>query len=159
MKQFKLLLSLIIIFLISDIFPQYQLIDAFPGLPQGFSSPVDLQNAGDCTNRLFVVEQAGIIKVFENRSDVTSTKIFLDITDRVTSGSELGLLGLAFHPDYESNGYFFVNYTAPSPRRTIISRFQVSAVNPDSADKNTELVLLTQSQPFSNHNGGQISFG
>ncbi|HSP87854.1 MAG TPA: PQQ-dependent sugar dehydrogenase [Ignavibacteriaceae bacterium] len=158
MRSVKLLFIVLIIIFSREISAQYQLQQAFPNLPN-FSSPIDLQNAGDCTNRLFVVEQQGIIKVFENRSDVSTVKTFLNITDRVTSGSETGLLGLAFHPDYENNGYFYVNYTAPTPLRTVISRFQVSTTNPDSADKNTELILLTQSQPFSNHNGGQISFG
>jgi len=130
---------------------------AFPNLT--FSSALDLQNAGDGTNRLFAVERNGIIKVFANHPDVSSTKIFLNITDRVTAGGETGLLGLAFHPDYETNGYFYVNYTAPSPLRTVISRFKVSSSNPDSADKNSELILLEYNQPFSNHNGGCVAFG
>jgi glucose/arabinose dehydrogenase len=130
---------------------------AFPNLT--FSSALDLQNAGDGTNRLFAVERNGIIKVFANQPDVSSTKIFLNITDRVTAGGETGLLGLAFHPDYETNGYFYVNYTAPSPLRTVISRFQVSSSNPDSADKGSELILLEYNQPFSNHNGGCVAFG
>ena len=71
----------------------------------------------------------------------------------------MGLLGLTFHPDYENNGYFYVNYTVSNPRKTRISRFQVSSENPDSADKNTEVILLTFNQPFSNHNGGWIGFG
>ncbi len=155
----QIILFFLVLYL-SDLFgqPQYEVTDAFPNLP-GFSSPIDFQNAGDCTNRIFVVERSGIIKVFTNNPAVTSTKTFLNITDRVTSGSELGLLGLAFHPDYENNGYFYVNYTAPSPRRSVISRFSVSTTNPDSADKNTEIILFTQEQPYSNHNGGQISFG
>ncbi|MEP0860130.1 MAG: PQQ-dependent sugar dehydrogenase [Ignavibacterium sp.] len=135
---------------------QYNFQLAFPNLT--FTSPVDLQNAGDGTNRLFVVEQAGRIKVFPNNSSATTSKTFLDITDRVTSGGETGLLGLAFHPNYETNGYFYVNYTAPSPLRTVISRFQVTS-NPDSADKNSELILLTFNQPYSNHNGGCVAFG
>ncbi len=136
---------------------QYNFEVAFPNLT--FSSALDLQNAGDGTNRLFAVERAGRIKVFQNQSTVNSTKMFLDITDRVTSGSETGLLGLAFHPNYDSNGYFYVNYTAPSPLRTVISRFQVSSTNPDSANKNSELILLTYNQPYSNHNGGCVAFG
>ena len=136
---------------------QYNFQVAFPNLT--FSNPLDLQHAGDGSNRIFVVEQAGRIKVFPNNSSVTTTKTFLDITDRVTSGGETGLLGLAFHPNYESNGYFYVNYTAPSPLRTVVSRFQVSPTNPDSADKNTEQILLTFNQPYSNHNGGCVAFG
>lgn len=136
---------------------QYNFEVAFPNLT--FSSALDLQNAGDSSNRLFAVERSGIIKVFPNQSNVSATKTFLNITDRVTSGGETGLLGLAFHPDYETNGYFYVNYTAPSPLRTVISRFQVSSTNPDSADKNSELILLSYNQPFSNHNGGCVAFG
>ncbi len=135
---------------------QYNFQVAFPNLT--FTSPVDLQNSGDGTNRLFVVEQAGRIKVFPNNSSVSTSKIFLDITDRVTSGGETGLLGLAFHPNYENNGYFYVNYTAPSPLRTVVSRFHVTS-NPDSANKNSELILLTFNQPYSNHNGGCVAFG
>ncbi|WP_337866042.1 PQQ-dependent sugar dehydrogenase [Ignavibacterium sp.] len=136
---------------------QYNFQEAFPNLT--FSNPLYLDHAGDGSNRIFVVEQAGRIKVFPNNSSVTTTKLFLDITDRVTSGGETGLLGLAFHPNYENNGYFYVNYTAPSPLRTVVSRFQVSPTNPDSADKNTEQILLTFNQPYSNHNGGCIAFG
>src|SRR3989339_1908631 len=154
----KLRLILISVILTSSYsLGQYQLQDAFPDLP-AFSSPVDFQNAGDCKDRVFVVEQPGIIKVFENKSDISATKTFLNITDRVTSGGELGLLGLTFHPDYEHNGYFYVYYTAPSSLRSVVARYQVTA-NPDSADKNSEVGLLTQNQPFSNHNAGQLSFG
>jgi glucose/arabinose dehydrogenase len=148
---------LILILIHSTISAQYDFEAAFPNLT--FSSALDLQNSGDGTNRIFVAEQDGIIKVFPNEQNVTSAKIFLDITDRVTSGGETGLLGLAFHPDYESNGYLYVNYTAPDPLRTVISRFQVSSTNPDSADKNTEQILLEYNQPFSNHNGGCVAFG
>ncbi|HEX9252965.1 MAG TPA: PQQ-dependent sugar dehydrogenase [Ignavibacteriaceae bacterium] len=152
----KFILSLLVLLTISN-YAQYDLEAAFPNLT--FSSPLNLQNAGDGTNRLFVVEQNGVIKVFQNLSNVTASKTFLNITDRVTSGGETGLLGLAFHPDYENNGYFYVNYTAPNPLRTVISRFQVSSTNPDSADKNSELIILTYDQPFSNHNGGCTAFG
>ena len=136
---------------------QYNFEVAFPNLT--FSSALNLQNAGDGTNRLFVVEQSGIIKVFPNQSNASTTRTFLNITDRVTAGGETGLLGLAFHPDFENNGYFYVNYTAPSPLRSVISRFKVSTSNPDSTDKNSELILLTYNQPYSNHNGGCLAFG
>ncbi|QQS37601.1 MAG: PQQ-dependent sugar dehydrogenase [Ignavibacteriales bacterium] len=153
----KLLLSFVILFSFYIQTPaQYQLQDAFPNLT--FTNAVDFQNAGDGTDRIFIVEQAGVIRVFQNNPNATTTKVFLDITDRVSSGGEMGLLGLAFHPDYENNGYFYVNYTTSSPRNTKVSRFQVTS-NPDSADKNTELNLMTISQPYSNHNGGQTSFG
>ena len=154
--KLKYILLLLIIVQINN-FAQYDFEVAFPNL--NFSSALDLQNSGDGTNRLFAVEQGGRIRVFENQTNVNTTKLFLDITDRVTAGGETGLLGLAFHPDYETNGYFYVNYTAPSPLRTIISRFSVSFSNPDSADKNSELILLTYNQPYSNHNGGCVAFG
>lgn len=150
----------VILFLIlihSTISAQYNFEVAFPNLT--FNSALDLQNSGDGTNRIFVIEQDGIIKVFPNEQNVTSTKIFLDITDRVSSGGETGLLGLAFHPNYEINGYFYVNYTAASPLRTVISRFQVSSTNSDSAVKTSELILLEYNQPYSNHNGGCVAFG
>jgi glucose/arabinose dehydrogenase len=137
---------------------QFQVESAFPSLT--FIRPVDLQHANDQSNRLFVVEQSGIIKVFQNDPQVSSAGEFLNITGRVNdSGNEEGLLGLAFHPDFQTNGYFYVNYTTNQPDRTVISRFSVSATNPNLADPNTELIILEFSQPHSNHNGGQIAFG
>ncbi len=156
MKRCTLTLVFVITMsMMSTLIAQYQLQNAFPSL--SFSSPVDLQHAGDGTDRIFVVEQAGRIKVFPNLPNQSTTKMFLDITDRVSSGGEMGLLGLAFHPNYANNGYFYVNYTTSNPRTTRISRFSVTS-NPDSADKNSELILLSFSQPYSNHNGGQIAF-
>lgn len=130
--------------------------EAFPNL--SFERPVDLQHAGD--DRLFVVEQRGIISVFVNSEDVTARETFLDIEDQVEdSGNEEGLLGLAFHPDYAINGYFYVNYTASGPDRTVVSRFKTDPSNPDKAVKDSETIVLEFSQPYSNHNGGQVSFG
>jgi len=129
---------------------------AFPQL--AFSQPVGIYNAKDATNRLFVVEQAGRIQVFQNSATASAT-VFLDITDRVLFGGEQGLLGLAFHPNFASNGYFYVDYVAPSPTRTVISRYTVNPAAPNVADKSSELVLLEISQPFSNHKGGQLAFG
>lgn len=130
---------------------------AFPHL--SFSNPLDLQHPGDGSGRLFVVEQGGRIKVFANDASATEAATFLDITDQVVSGGERGLLGLAFHPGYEANGYFYVNYTAPDPLRTVISRFRVSADDPNRADAASESILLSFPQPFGNHNGGQVRFG
>jgi len=153
----NLLYVIILLFMTGkSINAQFTLQNAFPNL--SFSSPVFLTHADDSTDRIFVLEQEGRIKVFPNSQTVTTTITFLNITDRVAYGGEMGLLGLAFHPDYENNGYFYVNYTADNPRRTIISRFQVTS-NPDSADKNSEFQLLTFSQPYTNHNGGWIGFG
>lgn len=131
---------------------------AFPSLE--FTRPVDLQHPGDGSDRIFIVEQAGIIHVLENRPDVTDTEVFLDIRDRVNDqGNEEGLLGLAFHPAFEENGYFYVDYTAANPRRTVIARYRVDPADPNQADPESETVLLEVDQPYSNHNGGQIAFG
>ncbi len=124
-----------------------------------FSSPVYLTYAPDGTDRLFVVEVAGRIRVFPNADSATVTTTFLDIRAQVRSGGEEGLLGLAFDPDYATNGYFYVHYSASSPRRNVISRFTVSATDPDVADAASESVLLQVNQPAGNHNGGMLAFG
>ena len=138
--------------------PAVELERAFPSLE--FSSPVGLQSAHDGTNRIFIVEQDGVIKVFHNNDTVTTVRIFLDFRDSVTSGGETGLLGLAFHPQYETNGYFYINYTRQTDSlRTVVSRFSVSTSDPDSADPTSQQVLLRVTQPYSNHNGGDLAFG
>jgi glucose/arabinose dehydrogenase len=135
----------------------YRAVSAFSNLT--FTRPVDLQHAPDNTNRIFVVEQAGVISVFPNDPAAAAKKQFLDIQSKVDDeGNEEGLLGLAFHPEYQSNGYLYVNYTASNPNRTVISRFKLSA-DPDKADVASEQVIMTFEQPYSNHNGGQVSFG
>lgn len=122
----------------------------------GFNTVTCLANCGD--NRLFVLEQAGRIRFFDPYN-AQSNATFLDIQDRVNdSGNERGLLGLAFPSDYKTSGKFYVNYTA-SGGSTRISRFSVSASDTNMADSNSEEILLTVSQPFSNHNGGNIMFG
>jgi len=120
----------------------------------GLQRPVDLQPDG--SGRLFVIEKPGRIRILEN--DQLVDKPFLDITDRVGSGgNEQGLLGLAFHPQYAQNGRFFVNYTDKSGKDTI-ARFQVSS-DPNVADPNSEVKLLSIDDPFPNHNGGVLAFG
>ncbi|HUL44840.1 MAG TPA: PQQ-dependent sugar dehydrogenase [Bacteroidota bacterium] len=141
----------------ADLHAQAFLTDPFPNL--SFNSPIGFYHPNDTSNRVCVVEQGGVIRIFQNDSTVTTTKTFLDITDSIVSGGELGLLGLAFDPDYANNGYFYVDYDRDNPLRTVISRFRVSATNPDSADRSSELVLLEQLQPFTNHKGGQLAFG
>ncbi|MGZ4902106.1 MAG: PQQ-dependent sugar dehydrogenase [Halobacteriota archaeon] len=136
---------------------QYNVERAFPYLH--FTNPVGIYNAGNGSNQLFVVEQAGTIKVFENDPNVNTAATFLDISDRVRSGGELGLLGLAFDPHFNENGYFYVYYTADNPLRSVISRFSVSHGNGTQADKNSEAIVLQVGQPFTNHKGGQIAFG
>jgi glucose/arabinose dehydrogenase len=149
-----LYVAILICFSFASSSAQYTLQNAFPNLT--FSSPIFLTHAGDNTDRIFVVEQRGRIIVFPNSQTTSDTIEFLDIRDHVSFGGEKGLLGLAFHPDYETNGYFYVNYTNASS--TVIARFQVTS-NPDSADKNSEFQLLIFNQPYSNHNGGWIGFG
>lgn len=136
---------------------QYKLVEAFPALE--FNSPVELTSPEDGTDRIFVVAQKGIIHVFPNRSDIKGATEFLNISNKVRSGGEKGLLGLAFHPDFKKNGYFYVNYTRGSSLETVISRFKVSAADPNKADPQSEVVLLTYAQPYENHNGGKIAFG
>jgi len=122
----------------------------------GLTQPIGLTSAGDGSGRLFIIEQPGTIRIYHQGQLLDSP--FLDIQDRVRdSGSEQGLLGLAFDPDYEDNGYFFVNYTN-SEGDTAVSRFQVSE-NISQADPASESNVLTFNQPFQNHNGGQILFG
>ncbi len=121
----------------------------------GFSQPLHLQNSGD--NRLFIVEKGGKIKIILEDNTVSPTP-FLDLSDIISTQGEQGLLGLAFHPDYDNNGYFFVNYTNTAGN-TQISRFTVSAANPDIADPGSELFILDFNQPASNHNGGDMIFG
>lgn len=142
---------------------QYKLQPAFPGLPD-FSNPIEVTNAGDGTNRIFVAQQRGLIYVFNNSPAVSTRKTFMNFSGKVSSsGSEKGLLGLAFHPDYESNRYFYLNFTFDSAGSangySRISRFTASSANPDTVLLNTELILLTVAQPYSNHNGGKIAFG
>jgi glucose/arabinose dehydrogenase len=126
---------------------------------QGLANPTGLYNAGVGDPRLFVIEQAGRIKVLQPDGTVLPTA-FLDITDRVTSRGETGLLGLAFHPAYATNGLFYVNYTNTTngTLRTRISLFSVTS-DPNIADPNSEEILLTVDQPFANHNAGDIHFG
>lgn len=125
----------------------------------GFDMPVSIKNAGD--SRLFVVEQDGRIKIINSDGSVNATS-FLDINtlvfDNFGIGDERGLLGLAFHPNYSSNGYFYVNYINNSGN-TVVSRFTVSAGDPNTANASSELNILTITQPFSNHNGGDMNFG
>lgn len=125
-------------------------------IAMGLERPTFLTTADDNSNRLFIVEQVGRIQIIDNGA--VKPAPFLDISDIVGSdANEQGLLSLAFHPNYAQNGLFFVNYTNKQGD-TIIARYSVSS-NPDLADPNSAEVLLTISQPYANHNGGQIAFG
>lgn len=120
---------------------------------EGLESPIGIAHADDGSERLFVIEQGGRIQLVEDGSD--SAQVFLDISDRLVSGGEQGLLGLAFHPSYEDNGRLFVNYTDRNGD-TVVSEFHAAD---DSADPESERVLLQIDQPFDNHNGGHLAFG
>ena len=123
-------------------------------IASGLNRPVDIQPANDGSGKMFIIEKYGVIRVFENDQLLESS--FLNIDDRVNdSGNEMGLLGLAFHPDYEQNGFFYVNYTGDGGD-TRISRFQASG---NIADPNSEKVLMIIEQPYPNHNGGALAFG
>lgn len=120
----------------------------------GFNEPVDIAHAGD--ERLFIVERAGVIKILYPDNSVST---YMDISPIVgSSGGEQGLLGLAFHPEYAANGYFFVNYTDLNGD-THISRFSRSIADAQTANAASELDLLFMDQPAANHNGGDLNFG
>lgn len=146
--------------LVSFIICEYQFENAFPNLT--FVDPVGIHHSGDGTNRIFVVEQEGRIKVFNNDSNTSISQTFLDIrsiVDQDGGYTEEGLLGLAFHPNYEQNGYFYVNYTDYNPKRNVIARYSVDPDNPNEADYFSSEILLEVNQPYNNHNGGQMEFG
>ena len=136
------------------------LFDAFPQL--SFNQPLFLTHSGDSTDRIFVVQKTGIVHVFPNDPAVTSTKTFLDISGRLfppghPDNGETGLLSLAFHPDYKTNGRLYLSYV-DDRMVSVVSELLVSD-NPDAADLSTERILLELQQPQRNHNGGHIAFG
>jgi glucose/arabinose dehydrogenase len=130
---------------------------AFPNL--SFQSLTNLVQPNDKNGLIFVTEQKGVIQAFDANHPEQGPHVFLDITNRVNSGGEEGLLGLAFDPDYAQNGRFYVYYSAANPRRTVVSRFNLDQANPSAASPQSEIVILEVAQPFSNHKGGQIVFG
>ena len=127
----------------------------------GFSNPLDVQQPKDNSGRLFVVEQGGHIQIIQS-DGARAASPFLDVSTRTgfTSGGETGLLGLAFHPMYLQNRRFFVNYTRTisGQLQSVIAEFTASSSDPNIADANTENILFTVDQPFSNHNGGGLAF-
>ncbi|MEM8763846.1 MAG: PQQ-dependent sugar dehydrogenase [Bacteroidota bacterium] len=152
------------LFLGFQINAQVEYAPAYPDI--SFAFPVEIQPSVDGSNRMFVVEQSGTIKVFDNSPDVqpSDVSVFLDISDRIvySDGQEIGLLGLAFHPNFNQNGYFYVYFTdRPSNYRINIARYQVSNDNLNQADASTETLIASfeKNQPESNHNGGKIAFG
>ena len=126
----------------------------------GFASPVDLQAADDGSGRLFVVEQAGVIRILQGGAILATP--FLDIRSRVTFSGEMGLLGVAFHPGFAQNQRLYLNYVRTvngTQRQSVIAEYQVSAGDANQADPASERILLTVDQPFDNHKAGQVGFG
>jgi len=125
----------------------------------GLNLPIGVAHAGDGSGRLFLTLQRGTISIWDGSTLLPTP--FLDLSTLITCCGEQGLLGIAFHPRYATNGYFYVNYTDRSnPRtQTVVARYRVSATDPNRADPASALILLRQEQPYSNHNGGQIHFG
>jgi glucose/arabinose dehydrogenase len=121
----------------------------------GLTSTVSIANAGD--SRFFVVNQRGTVIIVDSTGNL-NPEAFLDISDRVVYGGERGLLGIAFHPEYKTNGHFYVNYVGVGDS-THISRFSVKSGNPQKADSLSEYKILTIAQPFQNHKGGNLCFG
>ncbi|HEY2930400.1 MAG TPA: PQQ-dependent sugar dehydrogenase [Acidobacteriota bacterium] len=124
----------------------------------GLSSPLFVTHAGDGSDRLFILEQGGRIRIFKAGALLATP--FLDISGIIESGGEKGLLGLAFHPDYRNNGRFFVNFTrrVTGQLKTFVAEYRVSSGNPDIAGT-TEFPVLDFDQPYDNHNGGMLAFG
>ncbi len=128
----------------------------------GLTRPIYITGAGDGSGRLFLVEQTGLIWPYID--GLRLTPAFLDVSRLISQVAltsrytEQGLLGLAFHPDYATNGYFFVNYTDRSGS-TIVARYQVSAEDPNIADASSGQIIFQLAQPYTNHNGGHIDFG
>jgi glucose/arabinose dehydrogenase len=122
----------------------------------GFAAIVQITHAGDGTDRLFVVEQAGTVRIVED--GITRPAPFLDVTDRVLSGGERGLLSIAFPPGYSAKGYFYIDYTRSPDGASVVSRIPLSG-DPNVADPAGEEILLVVPQPYANHNGGQLAFG
>ncbi len=124
----------------------------------GLNAPLYVTHApGDDASRIFIVTQFGKIRIVKDGTLLTAP--FLDINSKITFSGEQGLLGMAFHPDYEQNGFFYVNYSDDTGGDTVIERYQVDPTDPDSALPASAFELLGIDQPFSNHNGGWIDFG
>lgn len=160
----KFRLFILLLLVSTSFFAQVSYENAFPNL--SFNFPVEMQAPPDGSNRLCVLEQPGIIKVFPNSPSISQNEVatFLDISNKVaySSGQEIGLLGLAFHPQFTSNGYVFVYYIdRPNNYRINIVRYTVSQENPNLLDETSEFVIaqFQKNQSDSNHNGGKIAFG
>lgn len=126
-----------------------------------FERPLSLQIPDDGTNRRFLVEQTGKIKLLSPDEKAGEASLFFDVTDRmgVEKDFEEGLLGMVFHPDFKNNGRFYLSYSKQGPKRLALSEFHVSKDDPNKADPASERVLIEVQQPEWNHNSGNILFG
>ena len=138
----------------------------FTPIASGLTKPVFITNAGDNSNRLFILQQTGQVRILKNGSLLPTS--FIDISGLIPnftgSNGEQGLLGLAFDPSYTSNGYFYITYTTnnndPIFRyTTTLARYHVSSGNPDLTDTSSGTILLSIPKKYTNHNGGMIAFG
>lgn len=141
--------NLLALFLVWNASTAFAAVKLSPLITEGLDSPVAIASAPGESERLYLVEQRGKIWIFENGR--VNPIPFLDIEEKVVSGGEMGLLSIAFHPNYRANKRFFVNYTAERPKlTTVVAEYQ--------AGKNDEREILTFRQPYQNHNGGQLAF-
>ena len=133
----------------------YEIIEAYENLT--FEQPLFFTAASNHSNTVFVVERTGKIYAFENLPGVAEKELFIDLSDKISlEGNEMGLLGLAFHPEFSENGYFYVNYT--NAQGTKLSRFEADPLTYETA-LDSEMTLMEFPQPYTNHNGGHIAFG
>jgi glucose/arabinose dehydrogenase len=138
--------------------PAVRLHSVFPALT--LDKPVRMEEATDGSQRFFIVEQGGRILTVAKGTDGSATNEFLSIVARKPHASyEEGLLGLAFHPQFRTNGLFYVYYCQQEPRRSMVSEFKVSKTDSNKADLASERILFEVAQPFANHKGGQVTFG
>lgn len=133
----------------------YEIFEPFPQVQ--ITNLLGLETPDSSDGFIYALSQQGQIYRIDTNTPNASPLLWFDISDRISTGGERGLLGLAFHPDFKNNGTFYVNYTAASPTRTVISKFTIQSEG--LGDSDSEEILLEFNQPFSNHNGGQISFG
>ncbi|GAB3711715.1 PQQ-dependent sugar dehydrogenase [Spirosoma flavus] len=136
---------------------EWKLENAFPNLT--FHRPVEFTCPTDGSNRIFVLEQEGKVRVFDNKPFVKTASVFLDVTNKVSDEGEMGLLGLAFHPDFRKNGFFYIYYTKRQPLESVLARYQATGPALNVVNPATETIILRFDQPYDNHNGGKIAFG
>ncbi len=157
-KRYGILISVIFIFLLSiqSAIGQPVIEVAYPNL--SFNLPIDFQVANGVDDTVFVAERAGRIHKFRNDVDTDNSTVILNITSKVNTSGEGGLLGFTFHPDFQNNPYLFVHYTTSDPFRSVFSRYTIDP-GTGLAESGSEFILFEIDQPFNNHNAGQVRFG